>query len=78
MKKSKKQPNLADDFPKDPPGYNRFVDTDFRFMTITPAPDKNEWNGSWKIKRSKESAEHQYLAQGPPLTGCLRAAGLMN
>jgi hypothetical protein len=29
-------------------------------MTITPAPDKNEWNGSWKIKRSKESAEQWY------------------
>ena len=60
MRKSKKQPNVANELPKDPPGYDRFVDSDLRFMTIMPASDQNEWNGSWKIKRSKESAGEWY------------------
>src|ERR1700677_605830 len=53
MKKSSKQQLNAGEDPKeedsalkpDPPGYNRFIDTNLDYMTITPAPEKNDRPG---------------------------------
>jgi hypothetical protein len=65
MKKSKQQQN-AGDGPKeddpalkpDPPGYNRFIDTNLDYMTITPAPEKNERTGCWAFR-----VDRRFLAE---------------
>jgi hypothetical protein len=58
--KSKKQPQEIETMPKDPPGYNRFVDDGLEYMSITMALGENGATATVSTRRTNKNPGEYY------------------